>query len=98
MKNRKHRDHHISTGSSCPIGLPEILSNTRKKSESSTNRFALPFSKSPITISRVKFTRYFHSMRERPDRAMIRLEWIQYVMDNPVRETIQEDGRIRRWA
>ena len=29
---------------------------------------------------------------------MIRLEWIQRVVDHPVRETIQEDGRIRRWA
>jgi len=46
----------------------------------------------------VKFTRYFQAMRERPDRAMIRLEWIQHVMNNPVCEVIQEDGRIRRWA
>ena len=46
----------------------------------------------------MKFTRYFQTMRQRPDRAMIRLEWIQHVMDNPVRETIQQDSRIRRWA
>jgi hypothetical protein len=37
-------------------------------------------------------------MRQRPDRAMIRLEWIQYVIDYPVKEVIQQDGRIRRWA
>jgi hypothetical protein len=37
-------------------------------------------------------------MRGRPDRAMIRLEWIQHVVDNPAREIIQQDGRIRRWA
>jgi hypothetical protein len=37
-------------------------------------------------------------MRQRPDRAMIRDEWIQHVIDHPVRETIQQDGRIRRWA
>jgi hypothetical protein len=29
---------------------------------------------------------------------MIRGEWIQQVVDHPVREVIQEDGRIRRWA
>ena len=29
---------------------------------------------------------------------MIRLEWIQYVIEHPVREVIQTDGRIRRWA
>ncbi len=46
----------------------------------------------------MKFTRYFQSMRLRPDRAMIRLEWIQQVVQHPVREVIQQDGRIRRWA
>ena len=29
---------------------------------------------------------------------MIRDEWIQRVLDHPVKETIQQDGRIRRWA
>ena len=29
---------------------------------------------------------------------MIRLDWIQRVMDHPIREVIQRDGRIRRWA
>ena len=29
---------------------------------------------------------------------MIRLEWIQYVIQHPVREMMQADGRIRRWA
>ena len=37
-------------------------------------------------------------MRQRPDRAMIRLEWIQHVIEHPVKEVIQQDGRIRRWA
>jgi len=46
----------------------------------------------------MKTTRYFESIRARPDRAMIKLEWIQYVIDNPSREVIQADGRIRRWA
>ena len=29
---------------------------------------------------------------------MIRMEWIQHVIEYPVREVIQADGRIRRWA
>ena len=29
---------------------------------------------------------------------MIRLEWIQHVIQRPLREVIQADGRIRRWA
>jgi hypothetical protein len=46
----------------------------------------------------VKFTKYFHSMRLRPDRAAIRLDWIQQAVEHPVKEVIQRDGRIRRWA
>jgi hypothetical protein len=46
----------------------------------------------------VKFTQYFQAMRQRPNRAIIRLEWIQRVIDQPVKEIIQQDGRIRRWA
>ena len=45
----------------------------------------------------VKFTQYFQAMRQRPDPAIIRLEWIQRVIDQPVKEIIQQDGRIRRW-
>jgi len=29
---------------------------------------------------------------------MIRVEWIRHVVEHPVREVIQTDGRIRRWA
>ncbi len=46
----------------------------------------------------MKFTRYFESMRQRPDRAAIRLEWVRHVVEHPVREVVQQDGRIRRWA
>jgi hypothetical protein len=51
-----------------------------------------------VTLADVKFTQYFLSMRQRPDRALIDQEWIQYVIDHPEREVIQADGRIRRWA
>jgi len=46
----------------------------------------------------VKFTHYFEALRNRPDRAIIQHHWIQYVIDHPVKEVIQKDGRIRRWA
>ena len=29
---------------------------------------------------------------------MIQVEWIRHVVEHPVREVIQADGRIRRWA
>jgi hypothetical protein len=29
---------------------------------------------------------------------MIRLEWIEHVAKHPIKESIQKDGRIRRWA
>lgn len=48
--------------------------------------------------SNLKFTQYFHAMRQRPDRAIIQLEWIQQVVDHPMCEVAQQDGRIRRWA
>lgn len=46
----------------------------------------------------MKFTRYFEAMRKRPDRAAIRLRWIERAIAEPAREQIQQDGRIRRWA
>ncbi len=48
--------------------------------------------------STVKFTKYFDFIRQRSDRAIIRDEWIERVVNNPVKETVQQDGRIRRWA
>jgi hypothetical protein len=46
----------------------------------------------------VKFTRYFEALRSRPDRATITDLWIEFVIDHPMKEVIQKDGRIRRWA
>ena len=37
-------------------------------------------------------------MRQRPDRADIQLEWIARVVEFPIKDVTQEDGRIRRWA
>lgn len=44
----------------------------------------------------MKTPRYFDEMRKRPDRARIQWEWIEHVVKAPVKEEIQEDGRIRR--
>jgi hypothetical protein len=46
----------------------------------------------------MKVTRYFEALRSRPDRAVIRDEWIERAIRSPVKETVQADGRIRRWV
>lgn len=46
----------------------------------------------------MNFTRYFEALRSRPDRAIIREEWIERAIRAPVKETVQADGRIRRWV
>ena len=46
----------------------------------------------------MKFSKYFEAIRSRPDRAAIKDQWIQEAMRAPIREKVQEDGRIRRWA
>ena len=46
----------------------------------------------------MKTTQYFQYTRQRPDRAVIQDEWIERAIRNPLREEVQSDGRIRRWA
>jgi hypothetical protein len=46
----------------------------------------------------MKTTQYFQYTRQRPDRAIILDAWIEQVIKNPLREEVQSDGRIRRWA
>jgi len=46
----------------------------------------------------LKYTQYFLSIRQRPDRALIELMWIERVIQNPVKKIVQEDGRIRMWG
>lgn len=46
----------------------------------------------------MKTTEYFKYTRARPDRASIKDEWIKYTISNPLKEEIQSDGRIKRWA
>jgi len=45
----------------------------------------------------MKTTDYFKNsvMARRP---VIKTEWIEYVLSNPIRTVVQANGRIRRWA
>jgi hypothetical protein len=49
-------------------------------------------------VLNLKFTQYFLTLHTRADRADIKMEWIEQTVLNPIKETIQADGRIRRWA
>lgn len=46
----------------------------------------------------MKATQYYLRNRDRPDRQAIRAEWIERVIQRPLRELVQKDGRIRRWG
>ena len=46
----------------------------------------------------MKTTQYFQCIRQRPDRTVILDAWIEQVIKSPLREEVQSDGRIRRWA
>ena len=46
----------------------------------------------------MKTTAYFEAIRGRPDRVVIQSDWIQRVVESPIREVVQADGRIRRWS
>ena len=45
----------------------------------------------------MKFTKYFLYIKQRPDRAKIKIEWIEDTIKNPNHTEIQSDGRIRKW-
>jgi hypothetical protein len=46
----------------------------------------------------MQVTAYFLAMSRRPDRVSIREAWILQAVNHPLREQIQQDGRIRRWT
>ena len=46
----------------------------------------------------MKTTLYFNYTRKRQDRAQIKEEWIEFVIENPEKIVIQSDGRIRKWS
>ncbi len=45
----------------------------------------------------MKCTQYFSLIRQRPDRAIIKEEWILDTIKKPVKTEVQTDGRIRKW-
>jgi hypothetical protein len=44
-----------------------------------------------------KTTEYFNYTRNRPDRQIIKDEWILLTISEPLRTEVQTDGRIRKW-
>lgn len=45
----------------------------------------------------MKYTQYFLYTRRRPDRSIIKEEWIEQVINSPCKTVVQSDGRIRKW-
>jgi len=45
----------------------------------------------------MKFTKYFEHTRLRSDRTCIKMDWIESTVLTPDVETVQPDGRIRKW-
>lgn len=46
----------------------------------------------------MKTTNYFDFRRQKPDRSNITDEWIQRVIDAPLRTEVQSDGRMKIWG
>ena len=45
----------------------------------------------------MKYTQYFHFIKQRSDRASIKIDWITDTINNPVETKIQDDGRVKKW-
>ncbi|MEW6715361.1 MAG: hypothetical protein AB1306_09770 [Nitrospirota bacterium] len=45
----------------------------------------------------MKCTQYFSFIRQRPDREIIKEEWILDTIRQPIITKVQTDGRIRKW-
>ncbi len=46
----------------------------------------------------MKYTQYFLFVRQRPDRVIIKEEWILKTINNPLKTEVQTDRRIRKWS
>ena len=42
-------------------------------------------------------THYFRNS-VMPRRPYLKMEWIEYVLNNPIHTEVQGNGRVRRWA
>ncbi|MBF0152884.1 MAG: hypothetical protein HQL64_03985 [Magnetococcales bacterium] len=52
---------------------------------------------SPPDLSAWQFTAYFRTMRQRPDRASIAMDWILQTASAPEYQRKQADGRYQCW-
>jgi hypothetical protein len=46
----------------------------------------------------MKYTQYFLYTRKRPDRLIIKDEWIEQAIHSPCKTVVQSDKRIRKWT
>ncbi len=46
----------------------------------------------------MKTTKYFNFRRQNPDRRQIKDEWIQKVINVPIKKEVQSDNRIKIWG
>ena len=46
----------------------------------------------------MKCTQYFLFIKQRPDRAIIKEEWISDTIKKPIKTEVQTDGRIKKWS
>jgi len=46
----------------------------------------------------MKTTQYFEHVRKRPDRAIIKGDWIRRVIQFAVKTEVQSDGRVKKWG
>ena len=46
----------------------------------------------------MKVTDYYRFTLSRPDRSAIKVQWLQQAINDRTWESIQSDGRIRRWT
>lgn len=46
----------------------------------------------------MKCTQYFLFMKNRPDRTVIKEEWILKTINSPLKRAAQSDGRMRAWS
>lgn len=47
---------------------------------------------------KLKFTNYFLYTKSRSDRKEIKTEWIERVINKPIKKETQKDGRIKLWG
>ena len=86
--------HSLVEQRRCRVLVRPIASDKRSARHKLQKRLTGSFNH--VKLAR-EITRYFQEVQQRADRAVIQLEWIQRAIDQPLKEAVQADGRIRRW-